>query len=304
MRWERRGLVYRPTGEMWWARTHAFLPTPVDAGGCIRVYLTSLDGERYGRGGFVELDRSDPTRVLHVGSEPLLELGPLGSFDDSGVNPSCVIERDGILDMYYIGWQRAVRVPYMLFTGLAHAAGERFERSSAVPVLDRTPAEPFSRSAPFVLEDGDGRLRMWYWTCVSWTPTAGGARYRTAIEHASSDDGVRWQTTPGGPCLEPTGAGDYAVGRPWVAREGDGFLMWYSIRSLEHGLPYRIAYAESSDGLRWTLRSDCVLPAVDEGWDSRMSCLPAVLDVDGRRFLFYNGNGIGASGFGCAELVG
>jgi hypothetical protein len=77
--------------------------------------------------------------------------------------------------------------------------------------------------------------------------------------------------------------------------------MWYSIRS--HSRPYRIGYAESADGLCWERRDhEAGIEASASGWDSEMICYAAVIDVNGRRLLFYNGNRHGATGFGVAEL--
>ena len=60
-------------------------------------------------------------------------------------------------------------------------------------------------------------------------------------------------------------------------------------------------YAESADGLDWARRDDEVgLSPPPEGWDGAMQAYPMVLR-DGDRFvMLYNGNGYGASGFGCA----
>ena len=38
------------------------------------------------------------------------------------------------------------------------------------------------------------------------------------------------------------------------------------------------------------------------GWDSKMICYAAVIDVKGQRLMFYNGNRHGESGFGVAVL--
>ena len=35
-----------------------------------------------------------------------------------------------------------------------------------------------------------------------------------------------------------------------------------------------------------------------------MICYPNVIECDGRIVMFYNGNGFGQSGIGCAEWVG
>jgi hypothetical protein len=302
VRWRKLGRVYAPGGDLWWARSHAFIPTAdVRDDGIVRVYVTGLDEARFGRVGYVDVDASDPTSVRHVSPEPVLDLGPLGAFDDSGVNASAVVPGPGASRrLYYIGWQRAERVPYMLFTGLAESPdGARpFERVSPVPVLDRTPEEPFSRSAPCVLAEGAG-FRAWYWSCERWTRDGDWVHYNNVIRTAVSADGVRWESDPK-PCVVP-GGDDYSVGRPWVVRDPDAYRMWYSIRSRTQ--PYRLGYAESADGVRWVRRDDAVgLDRSADGWDSEMVCFPCVVDAGGRRLMFYNGNRHGATGFGVAVL--
>ena len=39
------------------------------------------------------------------------------------------------------------------------------------------------------------------------------------------------------------------------------------------------------------------------GWDAEMICYPAVINVKGKTYLFYNGNNNGETGFGVAELI-
>ena len=41
-----------------------------------------------------------------------------------------------------------------------------------------------------------------------------------------------------------------------------------------------------------------------EDFDCKMQAYPAVIDVDGQRFLFYSGNGFGAAGFCGAAFTG
>jgi predicted GH43/DUF377 family glycosyl hydrolase len=302
MRWHKLGQVYCPAGDKWWARAYAHLPTPeLVEDGVIRVYFAGLDENKYGRLGWVDLDARDPLRVLGEAEEPVLDLGELGSFDDCGVVPSCAARLGGERCLYYIGFQRAQRVPYMLFTGLARCdpSAGRWERHSRTPVLDRTGAEPFSRSAPWVVREG-GRFRMWYWSCVRWAPTPAGAHYNNVILHAASDDGIHWQGD-GRLCLSPSAPGEYALGRPAVVRDGGLYRMWFSARSHPDG--YAIGYAESPDGLDWVRKDEQVgIHRSDEGWDAEMICYPAVIDAGGRRLMFYNGNRHGATGFGVAVL--
>jgi hypothetical protein len=299
LKWRKLGRVWAPAGDLWWARTHAFIPTPLLLDDRIRVYVTTLDERQYGRVAFVDLDRRDPMTVIGSAAEPLLDLGSLGAFDEAGVNASSVVRNGAEEWLYYIGWQRGTRVPHLLFAGLAKRTGDgRFERVSRVPVLDRTDQEPFSRSAPFVTKTAEG-FRAWYWSCREWIEESGAVLYSSVIKHAVSGDGITWSTV-NPTCIAPEDP-DYAVGRPWVVQEGGRYRMWYSIRS--RSLPYRLGYAESLDGISWSRKDDAVgLTRSESGWDSEMVCFPAVLDVDGRRLLFYNGNRHGLTGFGLAEL--
>ena len=81
-----------------------------------------------------------------------------------------------------------------------------------------------------------------------------------------------------------------------------GLEMWFSYRT-GRGTPYQIGYASSDDGNNWDFRPDKsginISPA---GWDSEMIEYPFVFDHEGDRFLIYNGNGFGKTGFGLAIL--
>jgi hypothetical protein len=148
MKSQKGGLIYAPAGELWWAKSHAMISTAdVVDGQTIRVYFASLDQHRYGRVGYVELDADNLKRILFETKEPVLDIGDIGTFDDCGVNPSCVLTVGDKKYLYYIGWQRAERVPYMLFTSLAVSEdnGITFKKIGRVPVMDRTEDDSFSR---------------------------------------------------------------------------------------------------------------------------------------------------------------
>jgi hypothetical protein len=303
MRWSKRGLIYAPSGSQPWARTHALLPTPLFNGGdAVRVYFSSLDESQFGSLGWADVEFSpEKATVVNAAAKPLLEAGEKGTFDDCGVAPSCALRVREDLYLYYAGFQRAERVPYMIFSGVAAGDGNGsvFRRCSRTPVLDRTASEPFSRGAPFVLNES-GDFRMWYWSCTHWSEGANGTHYNTVIRHATSPDGLNWRADRH-ICIAPDLENEYAVGRPWVIREAGLFRMWYSIRSRDEG--YTIGYAESGDGIRWERRDrDAGIEKSAGGWDSEMICYPAVFDRNGVRYMLYNGNRCGRTGFGYAVL--
>jgi hypothetical protein len=76
----------------------------------------------------------------------------------------------------------------------------------------------------------------------------------------------------------------------------------YDFRNRERG--YRIGYAFSYDLFSWT-RNDSVagIDISDSGWDSEMVSYPHILELDGKTYMFYIGNGVGKEGFGIAELT-
>ena len=75
--------------------------------------------------------------------------------------------------------------------------------------------------------------------------------------------------------------------------------MWYSHR----GGAYRIGYAESEDGKSWERMDNTVgITTSASGWDSEMIEYPYVFDHKGTRYMLYNGNGYGKTGFGLAAL--
>lgn len=67
---------------------------------------------------------------------------------------------------------------------------------------------------------------------------------------------------------------------------------------------YDIRYTESTDGISW-IRMDnkAVLLQFDSGWDSHMACYPAILEIEDKTYMFYDGNGMGETGFGYVELI-
>lgn len=305
MRWRKLGRVYCADGERPWARSHAYCPTAVALDdGRIRVLCAFLDADRIGRCGWVDVGAEQPDRVLEASRRPALDVGQPGAFDEHGVTPLSVTRLpDGVLRLYYAGWQRGVGVRYTLFTGVAHSDddGISFERVSEAPVLDRGDGELYVRSSGHVRPSGDG-WRMWYAGGSDWVGSGEAAKPRYALRHASSADGLTWPRH-GRVCLEPE-PGELGFARPCIVEQDGLMRMWYSRRTVERG--YELGYAESQDGLEWRRLDDGAgLERGPEGaWDGEMVGLASLLETERGSLLFYNGNGYGATGFGVAVAEG
>jgi hypothetical protein len=304
MRWRKLGLVWGPDGSMPWAKTHASVPTPVPLpSGAIRVYLTCLDGAGRGRPTWVDVSPSDPTQVLAVAREPLLEIGRPGTFDDNGLMVTSVVPIDDhTVVMYYAGFEICTHVRYRIFTGgaVSHDGGDTFARVGEVPILDRCDGELYFRGGPFALLDGE-RFKLWYVSGSAWTDLGDGKPMPVYdLRYMESPDPFRW-TGGGRLSMAVSGSDEHGFGRPWVVKRATGdYRLFYSCRrrSLK---AYRLGYAESVDGINWTRKdADMGLDVSPNGFDDEAIMYSAVINIGDRTYCFYNGNNFGQRGFGVA----
>jgi hypothetical protein len=299
-RWERLGPIYSAGGETPWQTSHAFVPTPlVMEDGRVRVYVAFLDVGKRGRLGYVDVAGDDPTRILAVSRAPCLDLGEPGCFDEDGITPLHCVRAGGILHMFYAGWQRIESIRYLIFMGHATSrdGGETFQRSRTVPLLERRDGETIIRTAGFVMPDGQG-WRMWYAGGSATVEVGGKTLPAYVIRHMRSGSLDRWEEQSV-VCMQAEAEVEYGFGRPWVIKERGVYRMWPSVRRFDTG--YRIEYAESLDGIAWTRnRQAGGLYPGGSGWDGDHTTFAAIVDTAAGRFMFYNGNNYGETGFGAA----
>jgi hypothetical protein len=294
--WRRLGRLSLDTSAAPWAHSHAALPVIEPLGrNQFALYLSLRDSEGRARIGRSTLTMGDAPALAALEPAPVVDLGQLGAFDDSGVTGSCLVTWGRTRLLYYTGWTRGVTVPFYLAAGVvASEGGGAFDRLSPAPLLDRHPVDPFLTASPFVMNDGPV-WRMWYVSATEWRQHESGPRHYYNVRYAESRSGWMWQRN-GRVCLD-YGPGEYAFARPWVIRDRDGYHMWCAVR----GERYRIIYARSADGLAWTRRDDLGLDP-GAGWESEMVEYPCVFDWGRRRYMLYNGNDYGRTGVGLAVL--
>jgi hypothetical protein len=308
MKWSKGGVIFAPDNNYDWMCSHASIPVAdrLDEE-TLRIYFGTRDAKGRSHVGHVDVEAGDPRKIIKVSDRPLLPLGQLGTFDDSGIMPSWIVNSGGRKYFYYIGWNPQVTVSYRLSIGLAVSddGGATFAKYSDGPICDRDAQEPFFNTAPCVVREGDV-WRMWYISCTGWEVINRWPEPHYHVKYAESADGVLWRRT-GRVCI------DYdeftsAVGRPCVFKDEGGWKMFYSYRSAtdyrtDPSQSYRLGYAESADGLTWTRKdAEVGIHKSETGWDSEMIEYCSVYEHRGQRFMLYNGNGFGKSGFGYAVL--
>ena len=300
MKWAKLGRIFCPSGTSQWMAGYAAMPIAQHIEGDIfKMYFSARDGRNRSFVGFLVVDLNDPQTLLEISQYPLLSPGPLGSFDDSGAMASCLLSVGSDLFLYYVGWNNAVTVPFRNSIGLAISrnGGKTFQKYSEGPLLDRSTADPYFVASNCVLLDKD-IFKMWYLSCIRWSLSDGKPKHFYTIKYAESSDGVVWNRT-GCIAIHFKDEAEYAISAPRVLIENGRYKMWYSWR----GTAYRIGYAESDDGVNWIrMDQEAGIDVSRVGWDSEMICYPFIFDHKGRRYLLYNGNNYGKTGFGLAVL--
>lgn len=310
MKWEKKGVIFRVDHNSDWMAHHACVPVADKLDNkVLRIYFGPRDLQGRTTTTFIEVEADNPSNVLYVHDRPVVGLGELGAFDDSGAMPSSIVNRDGRKFLYYIGWNKGVTVPYRNSIGLAASddGGLTFERVCEGPVVDRTQAEPYFCASPFAFYDEDEQQwKLWYASSTGWVVVHGRPEPRYQIKYAESADGVSW-TRRNITCLEYTFEGE-ANARPCVIKENGRYRMWYCFRGsvdyrTDKEQAYRLGYAESRDGINWDRRdADVGIERSRNGWDSVMMEYPYVYEHGGRKYMLYNGNGFGETGIGYAVM--
>lgn len=303
MKWRKLGRIFEPPleGRHPWMNSHAAVPFMGRIDDIWRIYFSSRDQDSRSWTTYIDVD-PQTLMIVDLSSTPVLGPGNLGEFDDCGAMGSCIVDIGSEQYLYYIGWNLGGTVPFRNSIGLAVSDGSGgFYRRFSGPIIDRTASEPHFVASNCVIRLHE-MFHMWYLSCVGWPLVNGKPRHQYHIKYATSLDGINW-VRKGIVAIDFASAEEYAISTPRVIYEAGMFRMWYSYRGRPGCDQYRIGYAESIDGVSWIRRDHLVgIDISTSGWDSEMICYPFVFDFQGQRYMLYNGNGYGMTGFGLAVL--
>jgi len=298
--WEKLGRILAPDPHIPWMSTFtgSSFALPLEGGPLCDIYVTGRDSQNRSRIGKIRLNLEKPDSIPQIGPDALLPLGDLGAFDENGTGYPCLLGHQGRVMLYYVGWMPTVLTPYQAHIGLAVQEPDgTFRRASRAPILERTNEDYLSLGSCFVLYD-EGRFRMWYTAYLNWGKKAGEPKHTYVIKYSESEDGVRWKRKDQ-VCIGVQHDDEFAICRPSVVKNNGHYHMWYATR----GEQYRIGYAFSQDGIRWTRRDDLAgITTSKSGWDSLAVTYPHVFECRGSFYMLYNGNEYGKEGLGLARL--
>ncbi len=299
MNWEKLGLIIKPDESIWWL-SHYGGPTFVDIyDDEIKLYFVGRDKNGISRIGYAILDKSDLRKVLHISKDPVFDIGKIGYFDENGVSYPWIVRNGNELLLYYVGWTQGGIGGFWTHIGLAKYNIEikKFERLLNVPIIDRINTEPICSGSCCVIKEGK-LWKMWYTSFDRWEKNNKPLHYYH-IKYATSLDGINWKRE-GIVAIDFNDEKEYTIAKPMVIYENGIYKMWYSYR----GKYYKIGYAESYDGIKWSRMDKKVgINVSSKGWDSEMIEYGYVFDYDNKRYMMYNGNGFGKSGIGLAVMT-
>lgn len=308
MKFEKKGLIYSINKLSEWQYSHCHKPTPliIDKN-TIRVYFGVRDIKSRTRTTFVDIDTKDIDNfyVKYVHNKPVINLGKLGAFDDSGANVSSIVREKNKIYMYYIGWNPSTTVHTRNSIGVVVSKdnGYTFDRLYDGAILDRNKHEPYYTGAVDVIKEDD-IWKCYYTSGRGWKLINDKPEICYHIKYATSTNGIDWERNNIN-CILPDNEFE-AVARPCVLYDQGIYKMWYSRRQIDgfrenKDKNYRLGYAESENGLDWVrMDNEIDFNISDEGWDSMAIAYPYVIKHNNYFIMFYNGNGFGKTGFGYA----
>lgn len=301
MKWKKIGKIFEPNNNFPWMVSHASCPLIefLDNKTLI-IYFSSRDNNNKSFTCALQYSLTK-NKLLEIYKKPILTPGTVGSFDEDGAMLSCIVQFNNQNYYYYIGWNKAVSVPFRNSIGLAVRKNNKIKKIFQGPIMDRSIYDPCFIGSCWVLNDNN-KLNMWYLSCFKWEANNNLYKHFYHIKYAYSYDAINWIRN-GIVCIDYISKYEYAISRPCVIKDNNIFKMWYSFRAQKHIDTYRIGYAESNDGINWIRKDDeAGIDVSSSGWDSQMICYPYIFDHGGNRYMLYNGNGYGKTGFGLAIL--
>jgi predicted GH43/DUF377 family glycosyl hydrolase len=302
--WVKLGKIFEVNKNFEWMYSHSSVPfAEFIKNDILKIYFSCRDKHNVSYIGYIIVNINNPKKILTISKAPILKKSKIGTFDDSGTMGCCILNKNNKKYLYYIGWNLGVTVPFRNSIGLAisNDNGKTYQRAFDGPILDRNKNEPHFTASNCVIYD-NGIYKIWYLSATHWKIINHKPQHYYHIKYAESKDGIEW-IRKGVVAIDYKNKYEYSISVPRVIKENSIYKMWFSSRGTKKVNEYRINYAESKNGIEWIRKDNQIFLNVSEkGWDSKMICYPFIFDHKGKRYMLYNGNDYGKTGFGLAVL--
>ncbi|MEP7243114.1 MAG: hypothetical protein ABI885_05450 [Gammaproteobacteria bacterium] len=308
--------------------------------GRLRMYVWVADGSPpwlQGRHIVIaaESDPANPFEWKVLSKEAMVGPDPGSKIRDRGVGFPYVLPRsDGPWLMYFGTWGGDWSVKQQLTNrigvAVSHDKGLTWKVTNE-DVLPSGPAGSFDAGAipsVGVVQAGKNEYLMWYTAAEKYLRFGDVNQGIMHLGAARSRDGIHWTKLGRPAMLAREGAADpyeACLARPAVLVLDGVYHMWFGVYDMAPGSrpknntvdsapsaagtnrtgagSYRIEYARSTDGVTWTRFPDQpIISLTPGGFDSTSQTYVSVVDMGKQLWLFYTGDGLGATGVGLATL--
>ena len=313
--WEKIGKVFDPrmiVGKEW-IDEYAQAPSTLIYDDFVRVYFSTRSkkdkqGQFVSYSAFIDLDKSNLTKIINYAEEPILKLGGKGTFDEFGTYPFSPIKKGKEIWGYYAGWTRCDSVPFNTAIGVAISLnnGKTFNKIGNGPLISYSINEPFIISGPKIRKFND-KYYLFYISGKEWLIVNGNPEMSTKIRLAISDDGKEWIKVDQNLISETIDLTEAQASPDVIFKNGKYhmFFCFWSPLNFRETKKRRIGYAYSKDLLNWTREDQKAGMIISEkGFDNEMQAYPHVFEVNNNIYMLYLGNEVGRYGFGLAKLKG
>jgi len=299
--WKKFGRIIKPQN-FYWMKSHAMCPTPeVIDENTIKIYFSGRNRNNQSIIGNAKLIFTDfpNTYKVKYSKKPDLGIGELGTFDDNGVTPTCIINHRNKKYLFYVGWNQGGNVRMHLYGGLAIKKNnqKKFERYSKAPIIERNKVNPYLNTAPYVIKINNQWV-MYYVSGIKWIQKD---LPKYNIQIATSKNLTHW-IRKGKVAIDFKSKKEIALARPCVIKFGKYYYMWFSSKdNWLLGSNYKMCFAKSKDGFNWSrIERFSEIKKSKKGWDSKMVEYFSVIKFKQKLVMFYNGNQFGKTGVGMA----
>ena len=289
--WQRSVLV-QPKSDKWWMTSHtgaACLKWQDEIGSII---IGGRAQDNRSRLGYMEVVlEANALALCSISEEPLLDVGPLGSFYQDGVSYPWRFQQGNVKSLLFTGWRRT---DSGFENHLGLASWDDNENAWVPDPRPIFPDEQFGTGSACYFEDQNGpgllvtRFSGWFTSRQRSIP-----RYAVWIARLASDQ--LWELRE--PLKGISVSSRQAVARPAVVRTHGETLLWLSLREENS---YRLIGGRLEGQAFIRDPSLDIAPAPANGWDSQMTEYAAPAIALERLVVLYNGNGFGKTGLGVA----
>jgi len=305
MTWVKKGLIFNTLSNQAWNVSHAQVPTTIKLNSNTwRIFYSTRNKDNQSSISFFDVAAGNPKKIVYTHGQPILSSGELGSFDDSGVMPSSIVYHKKKFFLYYTGWTKRVTVPYSNGIGLAISSDcLTFEKYSKGPIFYPHLDDPFFiGTASVCLQNNE--WECWYASCTGWERFGDQVEPLYHLKYAYSKNGINWER-PNITAIDYSNENEGGIVRAAFNQNESPKKIWFSARGKNDyrkniANSYRIYSATQNSKHTWVRSSTPDIDVSQNGWDSEMVAYPNIIEHEGVLYMFYNGNGFGASGIGYA----